>query len=263
MNKNNLIDLALKEIKEMEVITRGLADFENIPAVMFQLANSKVDNIKDLFDILAQENADNLATHVKEKKVKITPVQEKPIVVVEKEETKKEEPQIIKEELPVVEVKEKIVEKIEPPVLTKKEPIVEQQPIVEEVVLQIEPTPAPKTVEKKPEEHKKPTIAEALIEKKFSVNDKILSGQTKTNVSVEQTLSNKKIIDLKDAINVNDRFRFQRELFKTNATLMNQTLDVLNETSDKSEALDFLSSFEWDAANQTVIDFMELVNRKF
>lgn len=262
MNKNNLIDLALKEIKEMEVITRGLADFENIPAVMFQLANSKVDNIKDLFDILAQENADNLATPVKETKAKVTPVQIKPIVV-EKEESKKEEPQIIKEELPVVELKEEIVEKIEPIVLTKKEIEIEQHPIVEEVVLQIEPTPAPKPVEKKPEGHKKTTIAEAFIEKKFSVNDKISSGQTKTNVSVEQTLSNKKIIDLKDAINVNDRFRFQRELFKTNATLMNQTLDVLNETSDKNEALDFLSSFEWDASSQTVIDFMELVNRKF
>ena len=247
MNKDNLIELILKEIKEMETLTKSFSDFEKIPDVMFQLSDSKVNNIKDLFNILEKDNkavSDVVEKTLKEEK------SEAPLI--EKTEI---EPVQIEENLSEIKVqidKDSAVEKTTEVLVTEHKIVVEEKPLAKEDT---------KLTEKAQESHKKATtIAETIIEKKSSVNEKL---SVKASVPFEKVLSNKKIEDFKKAINLNDKFRFQRELFKGNASLMNQTLDVLNETTDKNEALDFLSSFEWNTEDQTVIEFMELVNRKF
>ena len=112
--------------------------------------------------------------------------------------------------------------------------------------------------EKKAEMPKKNILADTI--KTTSLNEK-MSG--KTGISLDQALGNKKITDLKRSISLNDKFRFQREIFGGNATLLNQTLETLNEIDSKEKATEFLSNLNFDNENPTAAEFLELVNRKF
>ena len=71
------------------------------------------------------------------------------------------------------------------------------------------------------------------------------------------------IADLHKAIGLNDRIRFQRELFNGDADLMNATIDFLNAVSSYSEAIKYLNeNFDWKDDNDTVIYFKEILKRK-
>ena len=77
-------------------------------------------------------------------------------------------------------------------------------------------------------------------------------------------LGNKKISDIKQGINIGDRFRFQRELFRGNGEDMNKTLTYLNQLATANEALSFLrSKYGWATDNETAEDFYQIVKRRF
>ena len=267
MNKNKIIELALKEIKEIETLVMGFGELEQIPAIMFQLADSKVENIRNILNLLTEST---VVTNKKEQ-----PMQEKVEIAVIQESAEEADtaeieivedifiPECTETEVDFIVVKEEeahLEHEIEEDIVEEKVevPIVLEEEKEEEIVEEKEGPKPTVPIDKKPE--KKATIGEKIIGKKSSVNEKLSS---RANTSIEKTLNSGKITDLKKSINLNDKFRFQKELFKGSSSLMNQTLEVLNETEDKNDAVEFLSSFEWNEKNQTVVDFMELVNRKF
>jgi hypothetical protein len=87
---------------------------------------------------------------------------------------------------------------------------------------------------------------------------------SKADNSISSTLANKKIDDIKQAINIGDRFRFQRELFRGNGEDMNKTLTYINLLITQEEALSFLQSkYGWASDNETAEDFYQLVKRRF
>jgi len=265
MNKNKIIELTLKEIKEIETLVTGFGELEQIPAIMFQLADAKVENIRNILNLLTDET--------------VIPKKNEPLTqeIVEKIVIQEKEPEII-EDVFIPEYQEQVVEEEEIIVVEEEEIVIAQEIIEEEITEQIvEEQVEPTVVIEEKEEEKKEEIAEEKEEPKPVVpvekkaeKKKTIGERTEKKSSVNEKLSTKtatlnsgKISDLKKSISLNDKFRFQKELFKGIASLMNQTLEVLNETEDKSDALEFLLSFEWDSKNQTVVDFMELVNRKF
>ncbi|MDR0811097.1 MAG: hypothetical protein LBN23_02305, partial [Paludibacter sp.] len=86
----------------------------------------------------------------------------------------------------------------------------------------------------------------------------------KTENSLGNTLGNKKVDDIKQAISIGDRFRFQRELFANNGEDMNKTLNYINQLATFDEAEVFLKSkYRWDDENETATDFLNIVKRKF
>ncbi|MCQ2336761.1 MAG: hypothetical protein MJ010_06255 [Paludibacteraceae bacterium] len=71
------------------------------------------------------------------------------------------------------------------------------------------------------------------------------------------------IADLHKAIGLNDRIRFQRELFNGDAELMGATIDFLNAVSSYTEAIKYLDeNFDWKDDDETVIYFKEILKRK-
>lgn len=152
----------------------------------------------------------------------------------------------------------KEIEELSKPIPSKEEPIT--QPKVMATTLEeahklfkeINATPASKEIEKivpiitsQPE-----TKTESLSKPK---DEKFLNS-----------LLNKKITDLKQAINIADRFRFQRELFANSAEKMNETCAFLNTCSSMEEANKYLSSnFDWKPENETAEEFLSLVHRLF
>lgn len=77
---------------------------------------------------------------------------------------------------------------------------------------------------------------------------------------LQRTLSK----DIRKAISVNDRFRFQRELFAGSASAMNTAIEHIEMMSSYGNAeLYFYSQLHWDRENEVVQDFMNLVRNHF
>lgn len=134
-------------------------------------------------------------------------------------------------------------------------------PLIEtSTVHELSPPAIVTELESKHEESKKMTISEKLAILNSSRNESFAHSDN----SLSASIANKKITDIKLAISIGDRFRFQRELFKSNGEDMNRTLTYLNLLATLDEAMSFLKSkYAWDEANETASDFYQLVKRKF
>lgn len=118
----------------------------------------------------------------------------------------------------------------------------EEKPIIETLT----PVYQSEIIHKKVIEHNPP-----LTESK-SVSDKFLHAP---------------ISSLKDAFSLNDRYLFANELFKKDMTLFNETIKNIDACKSIAEAQELLSKlktvFNWDDENERVINFYELVERRF
>ncbi len=69
--------------------------------------------------------------------------------------------------------------------------------------------------------------------------------------------------DIRTSLTLNDRFRFQRDLFQGDIEQMNQTLDHLNQLNLMDEALSYLSDFHWNWEDESVQAFKEILEKRF
>ncbi len=289
MKRDVIIALIAKDIKELEMLTEGFAEMQSYPAPYMKLAEEKarqlIENIK-LLSQLPTETAtpspiinDTPPTPVAT--VNVTPVPEPTpeSTIIKEEEIIDTEATPKHEEQPVVQEVEPTVEEVEEPIIEEEEEIVydddeeedyydedeieeeceEEEPAIVEtdiVVETQEQTPEPEVVVKTPV-----SVADS-IETKTSLID-TLNNNTEDK-SIATSIAKKKINDIKTAITIADRFRFQRELFAGNGEKMMQTLTNINLISSLEMAQDYISKhFSWDPTNQSTIDFMDLVERRF
>ena len=81
---------------------------------------------------------------------------------------------------------------------------------------------------------------------------------------VDQKLQRHLSKDIRKAFSLNDRFRFQRELFAGSANAMDTAIEHIEVMSSYGNAeLYFFSQLHWDRDNQDVKDFMEIVRNHF
>ena len=104
-----------------------------------------------------------------------------------------------------------------------------------------------------------------LFGNEISVHDKI--SKSKENQSLAGQLQNKKIDDLKDVIGINEKFRFINDLFDGNANEYNVAINQINTFKLLGEADNYLANlkavYKWNGENITVLNFTELVYRRF
>lgn len=79
--------------------------------------------------------------------------------------------------------------------------------------------------------------------------------------------SQHKVADLRDAININDKFSFMNELFRHNMKAYSDFILVLNSMSDRQQALDYVANiaqqYEWNMDSLAVKTFYAIFDRKF
>lgn len=203
MTKEVLIALIQKDIRELEVLTKGFSETEIPSETMLHLASAKAQEVVVNLQDLAEFKAKIPETVVETIEILVSTEEPAPQV------------EVIKE--------------------TPQEPIV--APIEPEEII---------------------PIAVAPIEKKTDFFSKLKED------SIINSLANKKINDIKQAINIANRFRFQRELFGNSAEKMNETLAFLNACSGMEEANNYLSTnFDWNEDNESTQEFLNLVHRLF
>lgn len=272
MDRKLVVTLLRKNIEELEMITEGFMEMNEFPMAIIQLAQRKTEDIQSYIQQLSELKQDKpiaeaidvvkweIPTEQQESSVVVQPVAE---VLIEKEIqaetpdeieiTKAVEAEEATEALEVVvDDSTEIIEKEE---IAETIELIPEKEIVEELVL--EPELEIKPIE---HEHRRTVLGERIAATPTSRNEML----SKEDNSIGSVLGNKRISDIKTAISIGDRFRFQRELFRSNGEDMNKTLTYINQLATLEEALSFLQSkYGWNSDNETAEDFYQIVRRRF
>jgi len=293
MNRKLLVTLLHKNIEELNVITEGFMEMNDFPATILHLAKRKTEDIQTIIEQMASfQNSEMNATKVRVTETNHTTSEPRKFEVnyvhpsqiqhttelikddlsgmnteeldFPAESISTEEVMEVKEEMEVTEVTEVTEKVVEPLTVDKEETLAETE--IEEIVIEsAEKTERTEefnqiTIKITTEESKKTTIADKIISPTVSRNE-ILA---KADQSISASIAHKKIDDIKQAISIGDRFRFQRELFRGNGEDMNKTLNYINQLATLDEAVTFLQSkYGWEAGTETTEDFFQILKRKF
>jgi len=276
MDRRELIGFILNDIKELELIVKGMYEMEKIPEVVRELAINKTQNIQDRFlRLKAKEELQPVIQQPVEK------ISEKPVFQPEEiKVSEKLEPQPAQVPELIVEEQDTILyQEIEP----EKETVVEQEvlepEISEPVQIEEKTEEEPKVSEPEilkseisdtvqPEEDNTGTVfadVKAKVQERTTTNEKFKSRiHSATAATTSKRVESRFIQNLRKAINLNDRYRYQRELFGGNAELMNSVIDKLDAMSSLEEAMAYIrKEFVWDAESETVMDFYSLLESRF
>nr|MBQ5605225.1 hypothetical protein [Bacteroidales bacterium] len=80
---------------------------------------------------------------------------------------------------------------------------------------------------------------------------------------LQNTLAAQRYADFSRALSLNDRFRYQRELFNNNREALSQLLAALDSMETWAEAEDYLSSYQWDEELPVVQEFYAMIEQHF
>ena len=250
MNKEILIAFLQKDIRELMMLTEGFESMEHFPEAILKMAEEKGQNIVDTLKKLSEA----AKTELKVEEQSIPPAsitlevdEDFPQVDLPNDITAlavaKESREEFQEDIEVDEISE--MEQIQPYAHKKTEQISLQKKE------EIEP---PSTSEKE---------AEKPIEKETSqsLGDKLSETGGK---SLGDIITVQKIDDIRQALSIGDRFRFQRELFDNNGEEMNKAIARINNMRSMEEVLEFLEKrLKWDIESDEVADFIEILKKKF
>ncbi|MDR1524497.1 MAG: hypothetical protein LBS79_04430 [Tannerella sp.] len=82
--------------------------------------------------------------------------------------------------------------------------------------------------------------------------------------SLNDAIEKRILSDLRRAFNVNDRFRYRRELFGGNEEIMNKVIVILNSKESYKDSIRFLEEkLHWDFSNPIVKDFIKVLEIRF
>jgi hypothetical protein len=80
---------------------------------------------------------------------------------------------------------------------------------------------------------------------------------------LQNALAAQRYADFSRALSLNDRFRYQRELFNNNREALSQLLAALDSMESWAEAEDYLSSYQWDEELSVVQEFYAMIEQHF
>ncbi|MCI7338006.1 MAG: hypothetical protein MSH41_05375 [Bacteroidales bacterium] len=227
MNKDTLIALIEKDIAELQTLTQGFAEMETFPQPLIDLAVTKVESLHHCLTAMPEAARDSVRTEPE----MLAPVpDEAPVTVTEPAAVVEPEPTLIVEPEPIPEVCEDADNQPDTDVAAPDETAAQ---IVAETI------------------HKPETVIDAF-------------EKQQENESLAATIAHRPVTDLKRAISIADRFRFQRELFDNNGEQMATVLDALNQCTSLEQAEAYLEKHcALPPDKPATTDFVDLIKRRF
>lgn len=276
MKENKLISFILNDIKELEIITKGMLEMDEIPSVMHLLAVTKTQNLLDQFNLLKELDENSVFAKVVDSEcVANKPVAKEVVVPVADEKSVEDDDEFVDDEFEDDDEFDEFDDDESDYLVIGSESDICDAPVVEEP----KPEPAPevanepakvaepekKVVESVPDVNVGTVIAENKLEAQKSVSE---VSKVKSKPQVRTTGSRKAegrfVNSLKKAITINDRIRYTRELFGGDMELMNKVIAHLDQLSSLKEATDYIESiFDWDELDEAVIEFYDLLEMRF
>jgi hypothetical protein len=243
----NAAELAkmIETLKELEGKLKNI----NLSAIEKDLL---LEKIRNLYEAAITITAATVTPEVKQE-IPVTREEEKPAITVTQTTTTepkpaesvaaKTAPEPVEEIIPVA-VKEE-----------EKKEIIKEEPVI---------TPSKKQDKKdKSEKTNAGTLSDRFIVNHHSTVGEMMNSMRSKNDLTSQ-LRQKPVSNLKNAISINDRIMFARELFKGDNDLFHNTVDEINKLKQLDEAMELISDrMEMDPKNPAVEKFMELLYRRF
>jgi hypothetical protein len=287
MKENKLISFILNDIKELEIITKGMLEMDEIPSVMHLLAVTKTQNLLEQFNLLKELDENSVFAKVADSEcVANKPIAKEVVVPVADEKSVEEDDEFVDDEFEDDDEFDEFEddesdylvigsesEVCDAPVAEEPKPVEPRK--VEEPKLEPAPEvasepakvaePEKKVVESVPDVNVGTVIAEDKLEAQKCVSE---VSKVKSKPQVRTTGSRKAegrfVNSLKKAITINDRIRYTRELFGGDMELMNKVIVHLDGLSSLKEATDYIESiFDWDELDEAVIEFYDLLEMRF
>lgn len=271
MNRKLLVTLLRKDIQELDMITEGFMEMNEYPKAIISLAQRKADDIQSYIKQLAEIKAESttIAEVIIPSEIEIAEFKTESNTLTADAITTPIAQQSIEEDMDTVVTLEEIQNMEETFELIQQEETTVAEPIEFSIELQDEQPVIQEVTETPPtQEEAKPTEVEfrrtVLSERDANATQSWNEAHSRTDNSRGAILANKKIDDIKQAMNIGDRFRFQRELFKGNGEDMNKTLNYINQLATLVEVQAFLQSkYNWAEGNESAEDFYQIVKRRF
>lgn len=122
----------------------------------------------------------------------------------------------------------------------------------------------PKTLETSTLKNKPKEVTETIADQyknNRSLND--ILAEIKNNDSLASQLQKRPIQDLKNAISLNDKIWFTKELFAGDSQKYSSTIDAINQSQDMSSAINLVEPFNWEKEDTSTKRFLELIYRRF
>jgi hypothetical protein len=241
MEFNATIDLILKDLNDACQIIDDLKSYPGVPELQVELAKAKCRSARDVIALLKSMKQQPEIAEKEE------PAAETVLKTEEAPARKPVEKIIIPEQTVVPVEKKTTVKQPKTRQVTEKAEIKEETTPVQEKSIT---TPSSSTI-----------IADKFSNVPSSLNDQL--GGRKHSEDVTEIIKSKPISSLKDAIGLNDRFLFQREIFKGDNEAYNQAINRLENAESEEDAKAVIISYTGtNEENDAVIQLMELVKRK-
>jgi hypothetical protein len=229
MDLKATIDIIIKDLNEVREIIDDLKKYPGVPELQVELAKSKCKSASEVIALFK-----NLPD-------KVAPAREERTSVLEEVRHEKD--------------------------LVRPDPVVhapEKDNI--EIFETHKPEPYPEAKEQ-PIQSVKKSVESAIIADKFSnrpesFNEKL--GSLKHEDDVLEILKTKPLLSLNEAIGVNDKFLFIREIFDGDPELYNQAIIKLESVGSLADARAVVMSYTGEnTENEAVKQLLDLIKRKF
>jgi hypothetical protein len=236
MDLNSTIDIIIKDLNEAREIIDDLKNYPGVPEFQIELAKSKCKSASDVIALIKRINL-TAPTPAEPHKPHAEPVTERAEPFVE----------------PVIEKAEPYVE----PIIEKAEPY--DEPVIEKAQPQPEKEAA-RPVDKKPAGFS--IIADQFAGRPESFNENL--GTRKHGDDVLEILRSRPLSSLDEAIGINDKFLFIREIFNGNADSYNEAIQKLEKVGNIPDAMAVIMGYAGDnSGSEAVTQLVDLIKRKF
>lgn len=228
MDFNSTIDLIIKDLNDAGEIIDDLKKYPGVPAIQVELAKSKCKSAGEVIALL-KSMKNNHSGH---------------------------------EEIRVLEAEDSLSAGV---ISVEKQDTPQEKEIQAEVRTEITITHVQELVEDTRQTVRK-TLESTIIADKFSnisgcFNEQL--GGKNHDDDVSEILKTKHVTDLSEAIGVNDRFLFIREIFDGNKESYDQAIMKLDNVQTLNDARAIIMSYTGeDKANEAVKQLLEMVKRK-
>lgn len=276
MKENKLISFILNDIKELEIITKGMLEMDEIPSVMHLLAVTKTQNLLDQFNLLKELDENSVFAKVVDSEcVANKPVAKEVVVPVADEKSVEEDDEFVDDEFEDDDEFDEFEDDESDYLVIGSESDICDAPVVEEPKFEPAPEvasepakvaePEKKVVESVPDVNVGTVIAENKLEAQKSVSEvSKVKSKPQVRTAGSRKAEGRFVNSLKKAITINDRIRYTRELFGGDMELMNKVIAHLDQLSSLKEATDYIESiFDWDELDEAVIEFYDLLEMRF
>lgn len=251
MDFNTTIDIIIKDLREAREIIDDLKHYPGVPQIQVELAKSKCKSAEEIIALLKTMKLEfQSPSGQKAEVIKVTDIVEDVKVI---KSTKPVRPEVL------IEINDKEdSQSLTAKVNSKKEPEVIKPSVKEKQVKQDDTMIRKKLREKQTDKN---IVADKFSARSNTYNEQL--GNIKSEGDISSVIKSRPVTNLTEAIGINDKFLFIREIFDGDPLSYYEAIAKLNNVENLSDAKAVIMSYTGESdENETVKQLLDLVKRK-